>query len=245
MTRKIHARHFALVGLSVLATAGVAISSAPVSLAGITRIASASIKFNAPKKGAPPATAGGATRGFCLAESDRIPVSLVPVKQNLGVTLAAHPSFFFYVPESRAKTAHFLLLTDEGQTIVFEEKIALPQKSGIVQYDLPEAAPALEVGKSYHWYITLTCDDTGPSGNPSIEGWVERVEDVALTKRLEKTAQSVRPEIYAQSGIWHESLKSLAELQRQSPENTKVRADWRNLLQSVGLDAIANEPLAN
>jgi hypothetical protein len=204
-----------------------------------------SLKFKAPKKGAPPATAGGATRGFCANGVKKV-TPLVP-KNDVGLTLAARPSFFFYAPTSPAKTAEFLLLSEDDTQVVYQRSFDLPAKAGVIEYVLPKDAPALEVGKRYHWYITLTCDVAmGPSGNPSVEGWVERTQPTSgLISALQKANKVAYPSVYADSGIWHETLASLATLRRQAPASSKAIADWRDLLKSVGLETVANEPLAN
>lgn len=209
-----------------------------------------SLKFAVPKKGAPRSTAGGASRGSCLrgsaqAVSKRL-TAVVPATR-LGLTFAERPSFFVYVPQSPAQTAGFLLLSDDDTEVVYETTFALPPQAGIIRFDLPENAPALQVGKQYHWFVTTLCDaTTGLSGSPTVEGWVERsAPNVALTKALQKTLPSNRPALYAEAGIWHETLATLADLQRQYPQNSKFLNDWREALQSVGLTTVASEPLVN
>jgi hypothetical protein len=207
-----------------------------------------SLKFKVPKRGAPTSTAGGASRGSCAAAnkaaSQPALTSLKP-STRLGLTVAERPSFFVYVPQSPAKTAGFLLLSDDDTKVVYETTFALPSTAGIVRFDLPNDAPALQVGKQYHWYITTLCNTTtGTSGSPTVEGWIERtVPDVALTKALQKTLPGNRPNLYAEAGIWHETLATLADLQQQYPQNTRFLKDWREVLQSVGLDAVATAPL--
>ena len=48
---------------------------------------------------------------------------------------------------------------------------------------------------------------------------------------------------YAANGIWYETLATLADLRRQSPDDAKLTAQWMQLLQSQKLDPIANQPL--
>lgn len=211
----------------------------------LARVAGIGIKFNAPKTGAPPATAGGATRGFCLSESANF-TALTP-KDHIAQTLAARPSFFFLMPETGAKSADFLLLNRDGSQVVYQTTFQLPQKSGVVQFDLPADAPELAVSERYQWFVTLNCSQAlGPSGNPTVEGWVERVApEPQLLGRLEATSMDARPGVYANFGIWNETLKTLATLQRQNPNNRQWQTDWQELLRSVGLDAAATAPLVN
>lgn len=207
-----------------------------------------SLNFKVPKRGAPSSTAGGASRGSCLLDSkaagSKILTSLMP-PTKLGLTLTGRPSFFVYVPQSPAQTAAFLLLSNDDTEIVYETTFALPSQAGVVRFDLPANAPSIEVGKQYHWFITTLCDaTTGLSGSPTVEGWLERsAPDTALSKTLQKTPPSDRPAIYANAGIWPETLTTLADLRQKNPQNTKLVKDWQELLQSVGLGAIATEPL--
>lgn len=207
-----------------------------------------SLKFKVPKRGAPTSTAGGASRGSCLT-ANKLPgkpaLTALKPSTRLGLTVAERPSFFVYVPQSPARTAVFLLLSDDDTEVVYETTFALPSTAGVVRFDLPNDAPNLQVGKQYHWYITTLCNTTaGLSGSPSVEGWVERiVPDVTLTKALQKTLPGNRPNLYAEAGIWHETLATLVELQQQFPQNTRFLQDWREVLKSVGLDAVAAAPL--
>lgn len=206
-----------------------------------------SLDFKVVDRGAPPATAGGASRGFCL-QGEQPLKALVP-KQSVALTIADRPSFFFLLPPSSATQAEFLLLGDEDTQVVYQTTFKLPASPGIVQFELPADAPALEIGKRYHWYVTLACDPIlGASGNPSAEAWVERIpESVRLTKALEKVEPLRRADLYAEAGLWHETLSTLVELRRQQPHHAKLLSDWKALMTSpaVGLEAIVDAPLTD
>jgi hypothetical protein len=224
-------------------------AEAPKAVSTIAPSVKISLNFKVPKRGAPRSTAGGASRGSCLLggkQGSKMLTPLVP-QTRLGLTFAERPSFFVYVPESSAQTAGFLLLSDDDTEVVYETTFALPSKAGIVRFDLPANAPAMQVGKQYHWFITTLCDTTsGLSGSPTVEGWVERsAPDLALTKALQKTLLVNRPTLYADAGIWHETLATLAELRQKYPQNSKFLNDWREMLQSVGLNTLAAEPLVD
>ncbi|MEA5513614.1 DUF928 domain-containing protein [Nodularia sp. UHCC 0506] len=198
--------------------------------------------FKPPKRGAPPASAGGSTRGMtCLRGNKRL-TSLIP-PDKLGLTLATHPTFFWYIPVTSVKTARFLLLTDNSQKVVYETTLQLPNQPGIISFTLPESVDALEVGKSYNWYLNIVCDAHDFSGNPGVNGWVERVQpELPLSTALETANLRTLPTIYAEAGIWHEALTSLVELRRAEPNSLSVKLNWRKFFTSVKLDAIASEP---
>ena len=202
-----------------------------------------SLNFVVPRRGAPTSTAGGATRGSCKVGTPVI-APILP-QGRLGLTLAERPSFFVYIPPGSAETANFLLQTDGDREIVYESDIKIPAASGIVRFDLPADAPALEVGKQYHWFITLKCNPiAGTSGNPGVDGWVERIApDATLARQLQNATPKSLPALYAGAGIWHEALSSLVTLRQQAPDNAQLLNDWQSLLKSVGLDSLTNEPL--
>jgi len=199
--------------------------------------------FKPPKRGAPPVSSGGSTRsGSCLTDKKVITPLIPPNK--LGLTLGQHPTFFWHVPESSVKTAKFLVFADDDQTLFYETSLTLPDKSGIVSFKLPQTAPALTVGKTYHWYLTIVCNTEDSSNNPIVDGWVERIKpELALSQALAKANLRTLPTIYAEAGIWHEALTSLVQLRRTEPNNLKVRIDWRQFFKSVNLSAIASSPL--
>jgi hypothetical protein len=195
------------------------------------------------KVGAPRATAGGATRGSSCLKGPQQLTSLLP-QSRLGLTFSGNPSFYWYVPKSPAQTAKFLLLNSDDSDVVYETDFELPQKGGIVSLALPQTVKPLEVNQRYHWFLVVGCSETDQSANPSVEGWVQRiVPDATLAKQIQSTTGRNRAVVYADNGIWHEALMTLALMRKGSPKDAQALAGWQELLRSVGLSAIATEPL--
>jgi hypothetical protein len=220
----------------------------------------ARVTFNPPSRGAPPATFGLGSRGSCTADDDNLKTddnalkAVVPTESErasdpseaLGLTIAAHPTIFVYLPEyyslAQALSLRLMKVTEDDQeTELYSQDFALPATSGIVglQVDQP-TRPPLEVGQRYHWYVSLVCDPIDRSGNAIVDGWIERIEpDAALSSQLEQSAPIDRAVLYGQTGIWHDTLLTLAELRRDQPDDSAIRETWKELLRSVGLEAIA------
>ena len=199
--------------------------------------------FKPPRRGAPPASAGGSTRGItCLTNNQRL-TSVTP-PNKLGLTLASHPTFFWSIPKTQVQTARFILLANKSQKVVYETTLKLPNQPGIISFTLPENVDALEVGETYRWYFNVVCDANDFSSNPGVDGWVERIQpELPLSQALETANLRTLPSIYAESGIWHEALTSLVKLRRAEPNSFSVRWNWLKFFNSVGLNAIASEPL--
>jgi len=201
--------------------------------------------FRPPSRGQSPPSSGGATRGESCLKGPKQLTSLVP-QSRLGLTYSSNPTFYWYVPESPAKTAKFLLLTADDADVLYETTLALPSQPGVVSFKLPTNAPTLEVGKQYHWYLVVGCSTIDQSANPSVEGWVERVvPEATITSQLQNASPREQANIYATNGIWHEAVSTLATLRQTKPTDADAIAGWNELLKSVNLGNISTEPLLN
>lgn len=199
--------------------------------------------FRPPNLGNPPATAGGATRsGVCFKGTQRFTALLPP--SQIGLTFNSHPTFFWYVPQSSAKTAQFLLMTQDDSQVVYETTLTLPAKAGIVSFTLPDTVKPLDVGQRYHWFLTIHCNTVDRNSNPNTEGWVERTAPSAgLSEKIQQTTARDLPALYADQGIWYEALTSLAQLRQANPTDASLITSWERLLRSAGLGTLAPAPI--
>src|SRR4028119_183777 len=127
---------------------------------------------------------GGAARGACLSEKDSLKLILPPVvseqekdKVYSVSTIAAHPKFFVYIPQTSAQTAKFTLLNN-NEEYLGEATFGLTGTPGVVRVRLPSTAPSFVVGKTYKWSVQILCEtgDGDNGGNPTAEGEVERIQ---------------------------------------------------------------------
>ncbi|MEJ1932490.1 DUF928 domain-containing protein [Nostoc sp. NIES-2111] len=202
--------------------------------------------FKPPKRQGPPVSAGGSTRGSssCIKGNKSI-TPLIPTNK-LGLTFSERPTLFWFIPQNSAKMANLALVTYPEKKLFYETTLTLPNKPGIIGYTLPTNSPALVTGKTYRWYLMLICNQQDFSSNPTVDGWVERIQTDSATSQLVAKA-NVRnlPSIYAEAGIWYEALASLVQLRRSEPKNLTHILNWRQFLQSVKLNAIASEALTD
>ena len=228
-----------LVSLALLVGAGDAsYAQTPFSNLG------AKVNFSPPNQDAPGSTVGGASRGWgiCITEPNDNLVALMP-PSNLGLTLDTHPTIWLYVPATSADTLELVFSRDDGSEVL-RKTVAMPQQPGIVSYPLDESdLPALEIGKDYHWYASILCSNTDRSGNAIVDGWVKRIDDSTLGQKLARAAAETHPELYAEAGIWYETLETLAHLRRTQPDNAEVKSSWQQLLQSAGLEMLEEASL--
>lgn len=201
-------------------------------------------KFIPPNRKAPQTTAGGATRGgSCYLEGKETLTALMPLNKS-GLTLAERPTFYWFVPQIPEETAHFSLL--DGEDIVYETTFKLPKQLGIIGFTLPTKAPSLQVGKNYHWYMSIACGSEEVGEGITVDGWVERIQPTTdLSKQLARTNPKQLSQVYATSGIWYEVLDTLVQQRLTDPGDRTVMANWKALLESVGLNNLVSKPLVN
>jgi hypothetical protein len=196
---------------------------------------------------------GGAARGSCsLDQTSQLEMKTLLPDTNIGLTVAAQPTFFFLISNTSAtevKEAKFILLHENHEEnrddIIYQTTLPLSGKGGVMSVTLPPEAGALEVGKEYRWEAQVSCSGDGDeSSNPHIDGSIKRVQpDAELARKLEKASPRDRVALYAKAGYWNSSLETLAKLRLANPNDQELKDDWQELLETVGLGTIAQEPL--
>ncbi|MFB2937870.1 DUF928 domain-containing protein [Aerosakkonemataceae cyanobacterium BLCC-F154] len=208
----------------------------------------ADVTFEPPGSDKPDDTAGGASRGGeCPQELMSIGGCVIPLipSNTEGLTITGRPTFFIYLPENSAKEVFFSLV-DENNKNHYQAKIPLTGKSGIIQFTLPENAPPLEVGKNYRWAFIAIGEQGLRPDSPGVQGRIRRIEpNVTLQTQLQNVTPIERAALYGKNGIWYETLASLAEARKLQPNDPNLVNKWEQLLKSVGLEAIASQPLLN
>lgn len=194
-------------------------------------------------RGRPSRRVGTGSRGECPPME--VPITALIPSKNPGLTVEEHPTFWFSVPyKSDDVSAGEFALQDETNNDIYRTPFKLPVTPGIVSVSVPSTV-TLEINKSYQWYFKLYCDKQNLANPVFVRGWVQRE---ALKPELERplsanTTPRSRIAIYAQNGIWYSALNELAKLRIAEPKNTVFINDWASLLQDVGLDNLAQQPI--
>lgn len=203
------------------------------------------------RRGAPTITSSGGTRSgdsaACLSsENGELALNALTPYYNKEVTTAsANPTFYVYVPRTRATTLAVELTDEQGHLVAKSLfPFALAGQSGIVRLPLQPTTP-LVPGKTYSWEVYLVCDTEfveRNKGESNQETWskgtleyrpLDEASDRFLkTKNLDEIAL-----FYAQRGDWLDTLDNAARAKSQNPDI------WKEMLESVGLEILVNQPL--
>ncbi len=179
---------------------------------------------------------GGGHRGPACVRPGATPLMpLLPNRATRAQTVDPTPALYWYIPPTPAQTAEFMLTDHQGE-VWYMTTVDLPKQPGVVKLTLPQAA-ALEKGSTYQWTFSLLCDEEEPSRNTYVSGSIERttLSASALTQ-LQTSDPLQQAQVFAQSKIWHDTLDRVAQIRPQR------QSEWEELLTSVGLSVIAQEP---
>lgn len=172
--------------------------------------------------------------------SGQNPLTAVVPNSNIGLTTQANPTFFFYVPQTSATLE--LVLHDQDKE--YKQTYKSSEKGGIVS--IPFNKTSLEVDKVYRWSFSMVCNPKERSKDKFVEGAIKRVKTgEQLATKLATASPQELANLYAEAGIWQDSLFSLAQSLLSNPNNGELKAEWQTLLtsKSVGLDNLVSEPL--
>lgn len=217
-----------------------------ISTLGTTGRAWAQLSFNpTSSSGAPGNRESGANRSGACAQDDNGLVALLP-ETNLALTADAYPSVYAYFPDNTAQYAEFALYEEGSNELIYGTLFNVNGRSGLVSIDMPDNATLtpLQVGRRYYWYLSLICDVQDRSGDLTVQGNFERVTASGpLNQQLQSSSPGQHPFVYAEAGLWPETVTSLLELSQSNPGDQSTQQNLSALLRSVGLTTLANQRL--
>lgn len=194
------------------------------------RFAIAQVNFMPPNHGAPndPPKQGG-SRPSC-PENARL-VSLSPTT-NLGETMENQPTFLLYFSATPV-AMNFSLLDEKGLVKEYDKLIPIESKPGIFKFRLPDDAPDLEVDRLYRWIFQVSCHPSAFPQNEGLQvsGVIVRRSNPDLQTQIESASPREKVELYAENGLWYDTLNELLKLRCANPENPDLKVDWASLLE--------------
>lgn len=208
------------------------------------------------RQGLPGRRLGGGTRAPEMAAyNDQKPlVALIP-ENNLSVTTADHPTLLFHLPVVDTSQNVEFVLYDSSDKLLYQTQFNVAGSSGIAGIDLSsaEGLDPLTVNETYQWYFTIVADDR--SQDISVDGWLQRVTldewaqrqslspDLLADLNMATPLEQVRL-LHQEASLWSDAALVLHQLRKRDPHNGEVVAAWQDLLQTVGLSELSEEPIA-
>ncbi|MEO1180199.1 MAG: DUF928 domain-containing protein, partial [Cyanobacteria bacterium J06636_28] len=128
---------------------------------------------------------------------------------------------------------------------VYQTAFAPSSTAGIATLQLPDAmglAP-LRTDNYYYWSVEIYCpDDT--AAVMTAEGFVELLRpDPILAEALANSEGLDRAAIAAENSLWFDTTRALSDHLQTQPNDLQAIENWQTLLESIGLENIADAPL--
>ena len=195
------------------------------------------ITFQLPLRGAPATRVDGGSRGSGVS----LTCLTVLAPDGVALTIQEQPSLFWF--QSQPVDTHFELTILEENTIQPLLHVRLPdaRKAGIQRLNLTDFDVKLSIGIEYEWVVALVVDQDSRSKDVIASGWIKRVDpSPSLKSRLAGAAKNDLPYLYAEEGIWLDTLAAESDLVERRPDDKLLQQERAALLEQVGLTNAAS-----
>lgn len=185
------------------------------------------------------------TQGEASCMQGDLPLTALAPIDNVVTTVSANPSLFWYVPQTKARVAIFSVFDNQNKRI-YRTFLPLRTKPGVMKLSLPSTVSLIN-DNDYKWQLTLICNPARLQQDVRVEGEIKRTKlDPEQEKQLAEREQPLdKAQVYANASVWQETIAILDQLRRERPNDPEIAQNWEELLESVGLKAIADQPLIN
>lgn len=191
--------------------------------------------YRPPMRGAPTRRVGGGVRG---TEGD-LPFLAVLVPEHTGLAINPQPTLYWYLSKPWKGLMEFTLNEADGFEPLVEIEFTT-KKFGVQPIRLADHSLMLKPGLEYEWFVAIISDSDERSGDVIASGMIKRVDFSAdLKKRLTQTPKAEHHYLYAEAGLWYDTIAALNSLIESNPENADLRKQRAALLKQIGLYIVA------
>ena len=192
--------------------------------------------YRPPLRGAPGGRVGGGTRGI----GDEFITLLVLAPNHVGLTVQGQPTLYWYLSKPTNLPIEVTIIEDQAIYPLLEKQIRVPIQPGINCIRLADYGVLLLPGESYRWFIAAIPAADRRSKDIIAAGFIERIETPeALHMKLSQTDRQNIPYIYAESGIWYDTITAISDLIEANPNDMNLHKQRAALLEQVGLSEVA------
>jgi len=192
--------------------------------------------YQPPLRGAPGGRVGGGTRGI----GDEVITLFALAPNHAALTTQEQPTLYWFVSNETKHPIEVTLIIEEATQPLLEKKLPLPVQPGIHPIRLKDFNLHLLKATQYRWFVALVPDRERRSKDILAGGIIERIEvPEAVRVKLSQSDRRNVPHIYAESGIWYDTITAISELIEANPNDMNLRKQRIALLEQVGLSQVA------
>ena len=191
--------------------------------------------YQPPKRGAPGGRVGGGTRGT----QREVFVLSVLAPDHSGLTTSEQPSLYWFISKETSLPVELTVMDPQGVQPILETRLPAPVTAGVHRIRLSDFNVHLAPGAAYRWFVSVVPDPDRRSKDITAGGAIERVEmPEGLKAKVAQAAKSDLPSVYAEAGIWYDTVTAISELIEAAPQDQALHKQRTALLSQVGLTGI-------
>ncbi len=197
--------------------------------------------YKAPLRGAPATRVGGGTRS---ADASAMTLDVL-APDHTGYTLQESPTIYWYISERVTNPVEVTITgmgtPQEAAQPLLEIMLQPPIERGVHAVRLEDHGVALKPDTEYQWFVAVVQDPNQRSADILAGGSIKRIAaPQAIEAKLRGAGESMKPAVYAESGVWYDAIDQLSRLISTNPVDPTLRAQRAALLTSVGLQEAAD-----
>jgi len=191
--------------------------------------------YQPPKRGAPGGRVGGGTRG---GQQNTFVLSVL-APDHSGFTTSDQPSLYWFISTATTLPVEITVMDADGIQPIVETKLPEPVTAGVHRIRLSDYNVHLKPGAAYRWFVSVVPDADRRSKDITAGGAIERIEmPEALKAKVAQAKKTDLPSIYAEAGIWYDTVAVMSDLIDAAPQDQALRQQRTALLRQVGLTGI-------
>jgi hypothetical protein len=192
--------------------------------------------YRPPMPDAPVVRVDGHSRG----PDDVILTLTVLAPEHVGLTTKEQPSLFWYQSKAAKTRFELTIMEAKGVEPILEVKLHNPSIDGIQRLRLSDYSARLKPAVEYRWTVAMIVDPDNRSRDVVASGVIRRVEPPTnLKNRLAKSSPAEVAFVYADEGIWYDSLEALSDEIENQPQNKGLHEQRAVFFLQVGLKEAA------
>lgn len=192
--------------------------------------------YKPPMRGAPAGRIAGGTRG----EPNELPRLYVLAPDHVGLTVQEQPCLYWFLSKPTSYPIELTVIEDQAITPLLKTMTSGDEESGIHSVRFANYDIHLKTGVRYKWFVSLIND---PALNTRVliaGGVIERIPlSKELRDNLDRAGSWRAPYVYAEEGIWYDSLTSISDIIMSVPDRSPFRMQRASLLEQAGLSEVA------
>jgi hypothetical protein len=192
--------------------------------------------YQPPLRGAPGGRVGGGTRGI----GNELVTLFALAPDHVGLTSQEQPTLYWFLSNQTKHPIEVTLIVEKVAQPLLEKRIPLPIEPGIHAIRLKDFNLRLLKATQYRWFVALIPDPERRTKDILAGGILERIDlPEAVRMKLSQTDRRNVPHIFAESGIWYDTIMAISELIEANPNDMNLRKQRAALLEQVGLSKVA------